>query len=198
MKRKYLNGMSFFLIIFIITTILILNKNANTFEEAIPISIENQMKIIAEDKTDKGSVVFCYNSEDDSLYTSFIRKKIFGYENLYSGIHCDISKVAKIFGLSYIIYPSIKQTALPIYFGVIGDEKITEIKVKESGSKDGWMTAKIIETTDMRIWLMYMNNFKGSNFDIVGIDEDGKEIVIISDNIMPWKVDQKPERSPYK
>lgn len=156
------------------------------------------MKIIAEDKTDKGSVVFCYNSEGDALYTSFIRKNLFGYENLYSGIHCDINIVAKEFGLSYALYPPIKQTSLPIYFGVIGDEKITEIKIKESGSKEGWVSAKIIEATDMRIWLVYMDNFKGSSFDIVGVDEDGKEIVNISDNIAPWKVDQKSERSPYK
>jgi hypothetical protein len=69
--------------------------------------------------------------------------------------------------------------------------------VKESGTEDGWKNAKIIETQYMRIWLIYMNGFKGSNFDIVGISQEGKELVNISD-ISPWKVDQKSLRSHYK
>lgn len=38
-----------------------------------------------------------------------------------------------------------------------------------------------------------MNNFKGSKFDSVGVDEDGKGIITISDNIEHWKVEQKKE-----
>jgi hypothetical protein len=197
MKRRYLISISLLLIMFILITVFTLNKRAKTFEEAIPLSQENKMKIIAEDKTDKGSVVFCYNSDDDVLYTSFIRKKLFGYENLYSGVKCDVTQVSEVFGVSYTIFPPIKQTSLPIYFGVIGNDEVREIKVKESGTEDGGKNARIIETEDMRIWLIYMNGFKGSNFDIIGISEDGKEIVNISD-VSPWKVDQEQVRSPYK
>lgn len=173
-------------------------KGINTIEEALGIPSKNSTKIIAEDRTREGSVIFAYSKEKDTLYTSFIRKSLFGYENLYSGVAADITEASEKLKLSYDYFPSIKQSSLPIYFGVIGDDEIKEVKVKESENKEGWKSAKIIEAEGKRIWVIYMEGFKGSKFDIVGVSESGKEIVNITDNISPLKAEDKPIKSPYK
>ena len=198
MNKKLLMLIGSGVIIICIIIAMKFMKGAKTIEEALGIPSKNSAKIIAEDKTPKGSVVFAYSKEKDSLYTSFIRKSLFGYEELYSGVAGDITEASEKLKLSYNYFPAIKQSSLPIYFGVIGEDKIKEVKVKEAESKDGWKSAKIIEAEGKRIWIIYMEGFKGSKFNIVGISESGEEIVSITDNISPRKAEDKPIKSPYK
>lgn len=173
------------------------NNNSRTLEEELALSPGNEMTIIHEEKVDKGSMVFCFNEEEDYLYTSFIRKSIFGYENLYSGVQGDVKTIPNTVGLSSSYFLAIKNTSLPMYFGIITNIDIKEVKVKESSSSDGWRNAKIIDTGDIRIWLVSMTGFNGTGFDIVGLDKDGKELYQISDTIS-WPAEQKSVRSPYK
>lgn len=57
--------------------------------------------------------------------------------------------------------------------------------------------AKIIEAGDKRIWLVYMNGFKGNEFEVLGYDNDGTNIYSFEDTTT-WNVEQKPLASPYK
>lgn len=57
--------------------------------------------------------------------------------------------------------------------------------------------AKIIYAGGNRIWLTYMNGFKGAEFEITGYTNAGKEVYKFTDTI-PWNVEQKPLKSPYQ
>lgn len=93
-------------------------------------------------------------------------------------------------------FPAIKKTSLPIYFGVILNDKIEKVSVKQTNSSE-IKDAKIIETDDYRIWLLYMDGFKGTKFEILGYSNDGTEIYKFED-IIPENADQKPLKSPYE
>jgi hypothetical protein len=54
------------------------------------------------------------------------------------------------------------------------------------------MEAKIIRVKDFHIWLVYMDQFQGSKFNIIGISEEGEEIISIEDNISPRYIEEKP------
>jgi len=185
------------LLILCLISIFNLNKN-NTLENELSVLTSDSFKIIAEDRTDKGTLFFAYNENEDVLRTSFIGKNLFGYKTLYSGVGTDITKASESLGLTYNYFLPIKQSSLPLYFGVIGNDEVKEVKIKESTNESGWKSVKIIEADNKRIWLLYMNGFTGSTFDIVGVSEDGKDLVNIYDNFSPWTADQKPVRSPYK
>lgn len=66
-----------------------------SIEDALGIVNDDRISIIAEDKTDKGSVVFLYKKNMDSLQVSFVRKNSFGYKNLYSGSQTDVTKIVQ-------------------------------------------------------------------------------------------------------
>ena len=42
-----------------------------------------------------------------------------------------------------------------------------------------------------------MNKFQGSDFDIIGLSLEGKELTKIDGNISPYHADQKPFKSTY-
>jgi hypothetical protein len=167
------------------------NGSSKTIEEAINPFGTNQVNIIHEEKNDKGSIVFSYNSSDDSLSTVVVRKTIGGYKAVYSGVHGDIKMVSEMFGLSNIYFPAIEKTELPVYFGLIGDPDISKVKIIEK-KRNAEGEAKIINANGTRIWLIYMNQFEGSDFDIIGLSKDNKELVKIDGNISPYYAEQKP------
>lgn len=110
---------------------------------------------------------------------------------MYSGVQGDVKLILEKFGMSHTYFPSIEKIRLPIYFGLIGNPDISEIRIVEK--KRGVVRqAKIIESKDARIWLVYMNGLEGSDFDITGYSKDGKELVKIDGNIAPFYVEQKP------
>ena len=50
----------------------------------------------------------------------------------------------------------------------------------------------------MRIWLIHMDQFEGSHFEIIGFSEDNNVLVKIERNISPYAADQKVFKSPYE
>lgn len=164
---------------------------SRTVEEAINKSGLNKISIIHEEKHGKGSIVFGYTSGGNGLYTAVVRKSIMGYKTVYSGVQGDVKLVSEKYGISHNYFPSIEKVGLPIYFGVIGSHEISDIRVVEK-KRGVEKQAKIIETKDTRIWLVYMNLLEGSDFDIIGYSKDGKELVRIDGNISPYYVEQKP------
>ena len=182
--------------IFIVLAIMIIsafiifkfNDGEKTIEKAI--SSSNPIKIIYEEKTDKGSIVFYTTKDWNDFSICFVRKTLNGYKYINGGTG-DVRVSAKKIGFSYAYYPNIEKTPFPMYFGIIGNPEIKKIKVIEKKSNiEG--EAKIINAKDKRIWLMYMNKFQGSDFEIVGLSAEGKELTRIKDNISPQYAEQKP------
>lgn len=183
----------------VVLVILIINfsTGVKSAEEAIKLSSSKPTSIIHEEKTNRGSIVFYETLGEDSLSTAFVRKSLGRYKVVYDGVQGDISLVAKKFGLSNMYFPTIEKTSLPIYFGLIGNPEIDQVKIMEKGRNvEG--QAKIIEAEGKKIWLVYMNRFQGSDFDIVGLSSDGKEIVKIDGDISPYYADQKPFKNTYQ
>ncbi|MDF2547163.1 MAG: hypothetical protein K0R93_2061 [Anaerosolibacter sp.] len=181
--------------IIIVLTFLVLklNEDAKTIEEAITSLGSMPVSIIHEEKTDKGSIVFCNIVGKDGLYVAIVRKNIFGYKTVYSGVHGDIKLAAKKFGLTHSYYPNIEKTSLPIYFGVIGNPDIHKVEIIEK-KRNIEGEAKILNIDDMRLWLVYMKKFQGSDFSIIGTSADGKELTKINGNISPYYAEQGPFR----
>ena len=172
------------------------NVRRNSIEEALNIDKSSNFKIIHEEITDKGSIVFGIgsNSSKEYLGTAFLNKNLFGYRELYSGTSAIDGFQERDLTTQY--FPAIKQTSLPIYFGVIFNDEIKKITVKQNNSSE-MKEAKIIKAGDKRIWLMYMNGFKGNEFEVLGYDNDGTNIYSFEDTTT-WNVEQKPLASPYK
>lgn len=190
MKKKII----FFVLALMAVLLLLLvklNDGAKTIEEAINPKGSNKVSIIHEEKHGKGSIVFGYVSGRNGLYTAVVRKDITGYKIVYSGVQGDIKLFTEKHTISYDYFPSIENVGLPIYFGLIGNPDITEVRIVEK-KRGVEKQAKIIESNGTRIWLVYMNSFKGSEFDITGYSKDDKELVKIDGNISPWCVEQKP------
>ena len=184
------------LLVFVISIVINSNDRKNSIKQALGIETYNNLKIIHEEPTDKGSIVFISNTDTSNKYlsTAFVSKNIFGYKDLYSGVS-SLEGLDKI-DLTAQYFPAIKKTSLPIYFGVILNDKIDKVSVKQTNSSE-IKDAKIIETDDYRIWLVYMNGFKGTKFEILGYSNDGTEIYKFEDTI-PWSAEQKPLKSPYE
>lgn len=108
----------------------------------------------------------------------------------------DIKSVSSKFGISDAYYPAIENASLSIYFGVIGNSDISQVKIIEK-KRNIEGQAKIINAKDTRIWLIYMNNFEGSAFEIIGLSEDGKVLTKRDGNISPYYAEQKPFKSTY-
>lgn len=100
---------------------------------------------------------------------------------------------AKKFGVSYDYYPSIEKTPFPIYFGIIGNPDIKEVKIVEK-KRNIEGKAKIINAKDIRIWLIYMDKFEGSEFEIIGLSADGRELTKIEDDISPYYAEKNPSK----
>lgn len=173
------------------------NNGAKSPKEAIKQRNSKSISIIHEEKTNRGCIVFYETLGEDSLSTAFVRKSLGRHKVVYDGVQGDISLAAKKFGITNTYFPAIEKTSLPIYFGVIGNSEVNQVKVMEEG-RNIERQAKIIEAKGKRIWLVYMNRFQGSNFDILGLSADGKELMKIDGNISPYYAEQKPFKSTYK
>ena len=73
---------------------------------------------------------------------------------------------------------------LNIYFGVIGNEDIENVKAQDAKNCNVYKEAKIIDTGEIRIWLVYMEGLKGSQFDVVGLSKDEKELTRVSEVVV--------------
>ncbi|GGM18577.1 hypothetical protein GCM10011351_00450 [Paraliobacillus quinghaiensis] len=172
------------------------NAGARTVEEAIHTFDPGPKDIIYQEKNDQGTIVFYSHLHQDDLVVAVVSKKLTGHEVVYNGLQVDIEKVTSEFALTLSYLPAIEDTALPLFFGLVSDSDITKIEVTEEAG-DKKRQAEIITVDDMKIWLMYMKGFEGSKFEIVGLSDNGEEVVKIDEDISPYQADQKPFKSDY-
>lgn len=161
----------------------------SSIEETLNIATSNY-RIIHEERTDEGSIIFGISSDESKEYlgTSFVNKNLFGYKEMYSGVSSIDGFEVRDLTTQY--FPAIKHTSLPIYFGIILNDEVKKVSVKQSNSSE-MKEAKIIEAGDKRIWFVYMNGFEGNKFEVLGYSSDGSCIYSFEDTI-PWNVEQKP------
>jgi hypothetical protein len=194
MKKK-LVLISFVFILVIISAICILNfrSAARDINQAVNRPGSVPVNIIYEQKVSNGSMVFCITSDGNSkgLLTAAVKKNIFGYRAIYSGMQGDIKTTIDKVGLTESYFPSINKLAAPMFYGIIGNPEIKKVKIIEK-KRNIETEAEIIEASDYRIWLINMDKFQGSKFDIIGLTADDKEITNRHENIYPWTVEQKP------
>lgn len=171
------------------------NGRENSVGEALKIDTTSNYTIIHEEPTDKGSIIFGISSDNSKEYlsTAFVNKNLFGYKDMYSGVSSIDGLEVRDLTTQY--FPAIKKTSLPIYFGIILNDEIRQVSVRQSNGSEV-KEAKIIESGDKRIWLVYMSGFEGSEFEVLGYSNDGSCIYSFKDTI-PWNVEQKPIKSPY-
>ena len=196
-KNKYKLISTLIISVIIISIFIMVNSKGRErkIEEALNIDATSNIKIIHEEPTNKGSIVFCISSNNSKEYlsTAFLNKNLFGYRELYSGTS-SIDGV-EIRDLTAQYFPAIKETSLPIYFGVILNDEIKAVNVKDSNSSEE-KVAKIIEAGNKRIWLVYMSGFKGNEFEVLGYNDNGDYIYSFEDTF-PWNVEENPLKSPY-
>lgn len=190
MKKKVILIVSVLIIVSLFLVIKF-NGGERTVEEAINTSSLKPISIIHEEKNDKGTIVFSYTSSGNGLYTAVLKKGIRGYKTIYSSVQGDIKFVSDKLGMSHTYFPNIENTALPIYFGLIGNSDISKVKIIEK-KRNIESQAKIINANGTRIWLVYMNKFEGADFDIIGLSAEGKELTKIDGDIFPYYAEQKP------
>lgn len=195
-KYKLITTLIIFAIVILVFIMFNSKGREGTIEEALNISETNNIKIIHEEPTNKGSIIFAIslNNSNEYLGTAFLNKNLFGYRDLYSGTS-SIDGIDKR-DLTAQYFPAIKESPLPIYFGVILNDKIKSVNVKEGNSSE-IKEAKIIEAGDKRIWLVYMDGFKGNEFEVLGYSDNGDNIYNFEDTLS-WNVEEKPFKSPYK
>lgn len=66
----------------------------------------------------------------------------------------------------------------PICFGLIGNDAIAEVQVIEK-SRNIEQDVKIIISGEKRFWISELVDFQGTEWILVGLDSDGKEMVRI-------------------
>lgn len=197
-KNKVISIILFTSCIIFLLIFIIINKSdrEKSIEAALNFDKSSNSRIIHEEPTGNGSIVFSIgsNNSNEFLSTAFVNKNLFGYKDLYSGTSSLDGLDIRDLTASY--FPAIKQTSLPIYFGVIFNDEIQSVAVKQNNSskiKD----AKIIEADNKRIWLVYMKGFTGTEFEIVGYNKNNDSIYTFKDTFS-WSVEQKPFKSPYE
>lgn len=197
-KKKLILIITLIIAVILISIFIMINRDGRekSIEAALNIETTSNYTIIHEEPTDKGSIVFGISSDNSKEYlgTAFVNKNLFGYKDLYSGFSSIDGFDVRDLTAQY--FPGIKETSLPIYFGVILNDDVESVNVKQSNNSHV-KEAKIIEAGGKRIWLVYMNGFEGTEFEVIGYSNDGSSIYSFKDTI-PWNVEQKPLKSPYE
>jgi hypothetical protein len=186
------------LILVIFGTVILTNRGYRTIEEAIYSSNPNRVKIVYEEKTKEGSIVFSTIDDTDLLDFSLVKKNILGkYKVDYSGTNGEMYTTLENQGILINYFPAIKKAWTPKYMGLVEGEDIDTIRVIQSDNEN-YKEGKVININIMKVWIVDVKGLTGSDFNIIGLSEDGKEMINMDDSIGPWTVEQEPlEAYPY-
>lgn len=127
-----------------------------------------------EESTTNGSIIFTITSDKGNSYlrTIVANKNLFGYKEIYSGV-ASIDDMVNPITIQY--FPRVKNTPLPISFGVILDDNITSVAIKgvdNSFSKE----ANIVEINNKKLWFIYMDDFNGKTIEVLGYNSGDESV----------------------
>lgn len=176
--------------------IVMYNSSSKTIQEALSTSHPERIDIIHEENTKHGIIVFYHQLSNNDFSVAVVKKRFGNYKVIYSGAQGDINSSLDRFGFTYMYFPGIGKTSSPMYFGMIRNPEITQIKIIEK-ERNREAQAKIIEGTDARVWFMDMEGFEGTEFQIIALTKDNKEISKSDDTISAQvsDADYKPTKS---
>lgn len=174
-------------------TIIRNNSGYKTLEEALNPSGSNTPNIIYKEKTGEGYIVLYSQFDNKDFSKAYVKKSLGKYKVVYSGVAGDIDETLDKIEMTNYYFPAFQKNWKPVYFGLIGDDEITQVNVIEK-KRNINKQAKIINIKDYkyRLWLLYMDELEGSKFEIIGLSKDNEEIVKIDGNIYPLNVEDKP------
>ena len=164
------------------------NQPAETVADVVRGLNSESIQILSTEIFDKGSIVICKPVNQDMLQVNVLREKLSGYKLIYSGAQGDPIHSAEKFGISHMYLSGVKKISPPVYFGVVGDSDIKVVKIIDLATGDE-VEAKIIESDALRLWFADLSEFNGSDFQIVGLSEDGSLLTEIDASIYPQLVE---------
>ncbi|WP_374018469.1 hypothetical protein ABU162_01270 [Paenibacillus thiaminolyticus] len=170
------------LLLFFSFFIVMYNSGSKTIQEALSTSHPERIDIIHEENTTHGIIVFYHQLSNNDFSVAVVKKRLGNYKMIYSGAQGDIDLTLNRFGFTYISFPDIGKTSSPMYFGLISNPEIAQIKIIEK-KRNIEGQAKIIAGKDARVWLMDMKGFEGTDFQIIALSKDNKEIAKRDDTI---------------
>lgn len=178
MKKK--SALIALVIIILVISAIKFRGSAKTVRDALEPNSSVPINIIYEEKMGRSSLVF-YNrpGHENYLETALLKRGIWGYKTTNYSVAGDIKEVSSKFGLTYYYFPAAEKNTPSVCYGIIGNSDITAVKLKEN-KRNIENEAKIVNNSDIRLWLIDMSKFQGSGFEIRGISKDGKELVKIT------------------
>ncbi|RJG26757.1 hypothetical protein [Paenibacillus thiaminolyticus] len=165
---------SFFLVMY--------NSGSKTIQEALSTSHPERIDIIHEENTKHGIIVFYHQLSNNDFSVAVVKKRFGNFKVIYSGAQGDIDLTLNRFGFTHMFFPSIGKESSPMYFGLIRNPEIAQIKIIEK-KRNIEGQAKIIAGRGARVWLMDMKGFEGTDFQIIALSKDNKEIAKRDDTI---------------
>lgn len=174
------------LILFAVLLIMF-SIRTNTIEDALNESNQKGSVILHVEEVEYGSIVLYTHENLDDLSISIVRKSMGRNKVIYSSTQGELQKTLDITGISYGFMPGVNGLSFPIYYGVIGNSQLDQVKIIER-ERGFSAQAKIIEVAGKRLWYVNMSDFKdsdfkGNDFEIIGTAADGENLVCIEDSI---------------
>lgn len=172
------------LVVAVLLCFVIISDSGESLEERLPRIQDKPIEVLYEAEFDQGTIVFYQHVglENEDLSFAYFRKRLLGgYEMLTSGIQ-SVSSGLSHHGISFTDMDEMNGEFPPICFGLIGEEELVAVKVIEK-SRNIEQEVKIIKSGDKRFWISELVDFQGTEWILVGLDYDGKEILRVETNL---------------
>lgn len=163
------------------------NSGAKTIHEALHASHPEYINIIHEENIPHGIIVFYHQISNDlqshdNLSVSIVKKRFGNYEEMYSAVQGDMDTMIERFGFAFTYLPAFEKKSPPLYFGLVNNPEITHIKIVENDSHAEKL-AKMVQGTDETLWFLDMTELEGTDYQIIALSKDNKEIAIREDHV---------------
>lgn len=163
---------------------VIITYSGESIEEMLPRIQDKPIEVLHEEEFDQGTIVFYQHvglKNEDLSFAYFRKRLVGGYKLLTSGTQ-SVSSGLSHHGVSFTDMAEMNGEFPPICFGLIGNEEISDVKVIEK-RRNIEQATEIIKTRDKRFWICELENFQGTEWILIGLDEAGEEILKIETNI---------------
>ena len=163
---------------------VIITNSGESIEEMLPRIEDKPIEVLHKEEVDQGTIIFYQHVglENEDLSFAYFRKRLLGgFELLTSGTQ-EVSSGLNHHGISFTDMAEMNGEFPPICFGLIGEDEIVDVKVIEK-SRCIEQEVKIIKSGDKRFWICELVDFQGTEWILIGLGNDRKEILRIENNV---------------
>lgn len=187
MKRKLVYIFIAIVLLLVIFMLIRYISGAKTIHEALHVPHHEYIDIIHQENIQHGIIVFYHLIEHDSqshdnISVSFVKKRFGNYKEIYSTVQGDIDTMIERFGFTFTYQPAFKKISPPLYFGLVDNPEIAQIKIVELESQAEKL-ATMVQGSDETLWFLDMTELKGTDYQIIALSKDNKEIAIREDHV---------------